>query len=246
MSKNIAVIICAAGTSRRFGGSRNKAFVDCKGKAVFLYSVELFTDRSDVKQVLLGISKEDEELVNVKWGPNLKFFGVKTFIGGTERFDTVKNGLELLKDDIDFAAVHDAARCCVTKEWVDACFSAAAKDGAAILASRVVPTIKRVEDNTIIETVDRSGLWEAQTPQVFEVGLLRKAYENPENSDKGNISDDAQLIEALGSKVTVVEADASNIKITRKSDVAIAEAIIKSRPKPGAKSPTGPYSEAQW
>ena len=246
MGQNIAVIICAAGVSRRFGGNRNKAFVDCKGRAVFLHSVELFTDRSDVKQVLLGISKEDEELVNVKWGPNLKFFGVKTFFGGAERFDTVKNGLEFIKDGIDLVAIHDAARCCVTKEWVDACFSAAAKEGAAILASRVVPTIKRVRDDTIIETVDRAGLWEAQTPQVFEAGLLRKAYANLENLDKSTISDDAQLVEALGGKVMVVEADASNIKITRKCDVAIAEAIIKSRPKSGDKGPAGPYSEAQW
>ncbi len=246
MSKNIAVIICAAGTSSRFGGNRNKAFVDCKGRAVFLHSVELFTDHDDVKQVLLGISKEDEELLNIKWGANLQFFGVKSYLGGAERFDTVKNGLSLIRDDIDLVAVHDAARCCVTKDWVDACFSAADKDGAAMLACPVVPTIKRVEDNTIIETVDRGDLWEAQTPQVFEAGLLRKAYANLENLDKSKISDDAQLVEALGGKVTVVETDSSNIKITRKSDVAIAEAIIKSRPKPGTKGPAGPYSEAQW
>jgi 2-C-methyl-D-erythritol 4-phosphate cytidylyltransferase len=119
MSKNVAVIICAAGASRRFGGKRKKPFVDVAGRAAFLRSVELFEDREDVKQILLAIAAEDEELVNVKWGPNLKFFNVKILTGGAERFDTVAKGLELVKDDIDLIAVHDAVRCCVTKEWLD-------------------------------------------------------------------------------------------------------------------------------
>ncbi|MBA7485770.1 2-C-methyl-D-erythritol 4-phosphate cytidylyltransferase [subsurface metagenome] len=97
MSQNVAAIICAAGASSRFGGKRNKALVDVAGRAVFFRSVELFSNRDDVKQVLLGIASEDEELVSVKWGPNLKFFGVSIFMGGDERFDTVNIGIELIK-----------------------------------------------------------------------------------------------------------------------------------------------------
>ena len=246
MSKNVAAIICAAGASSRFGGKRRKPFVDVAGRAAFLRSVELFSDRDDVKQILLAISPEDEELVNVKWGANLKFFNVKICFGGGERFDTVKAALELVKDDIDLIAVHDAVRCCVTKEWVDKVIDAASQSAAAILGCPVVSTIKDVKDNTIIKTVDRAGLYEAQTPQVFGAELLKKAYENVNNADKDKISDDAQLVEAVGGKVTIVETDSSNIKITRKIDIAIAEAIIKNRPKPGAKGPTGPYIEAQW
>lgn len=246
MSKNVAAIICAAGASSRFGGKRKKAFVDVAGRAVFLRSVEFFANRDDVKQVLLGISQEDEELVNVKWGPNLKFFNTTIFQGGNERFDTVNKGIELIKDDIDLVAVHDACRCCVTAELVDKVISAAAENGAAILACPVTATIKEVQDNTISRTVDRENLFEAQTPQVFEVELLKKAYKNLENLDQSKISDDAQLVEALDNKVTIVEADSSNIKITRQSDVAIAEAILKSRPKLMPKGPAGPYIEAQW
>ena len=110
MSESVAAIICAAGASSRFGGKRKKAFVDVAGRAVFLRSVELFSNREDIKQVLLGIAPEDEELVSVKWGPNLKFFGVKVFLGGGERFDTVRKGLDLVTDDIDHVAVHDASR----------------------------------------------------------------------------------------------------------------------------------------
>ena len=246
MSQKVAAIICAAGASSRFGGKRKKAFVDVSGRAVFLRSVELFSEHNDVKQVLLGIAEDDRELVNVKWGPNLKFFGVSIFIGGAERFDTVRKGLELVKDDIDLVAVHDACRCCVTKEIIDEVISAAAESKAAIPASPVTATIKEAKDNLITKTVERSNLFEAQTPQIFDASLLKKAYDNLKNLDKSTISDDAQLIEALGQKVTIVETDASNIKITRQSDIAVAEAILKSRPKKIPEGPAGPYIEAQW
>lgn len=245
MSQNVAAIICAAGVSSRFGGKRKKAFVDVAGRAVFLRSVELFSNRDDVKQVLLGIAPEDEELVSVKWGPNLKFFDVKIFIGGAERFDTVRKGIELIKNGINLIAVHDACRCCVTEEIIDSTITAAAKSGAAIPACPVTATIKQAKDNIITQTVERIGLYEAQTPQIFSASLLKKAYENLENL-KSKISDDSQLVEALGHKVTIVEADSSNIKITRQSDIAVAEAILKSRPKLTPKGPAGPYIEAQW
>jgi 2-C-methyl-D-erythritol 4-phosphate cytidylyltransferase len=111
-----------------------------------------------------------------------------------------------------------------------------------------------VENSTIVKTVDRTNLYEAQTPQVFEASLLKKAYANLKNLDNGlshplresKISDDAQLVELLGHKISIVETDSSNIKITKPADVAIAEAILKSRPKPKPKGYVGPYAEAQW
>jgi 2-C-methyl-D-erythritol 4-phosphate cytidylyltransferase len=130
------------------------------------------------------------------------------------------------------------------------------------LACPVVATLKEAKDKVIIQTVDRAGLYEAQTPQVFETSLLKKAYANLKNLDKNKISvdstpstssgqagsprDDSQLVEAIGGKVSIVETDSSNIKITHKADLAIAEAILKSRPKPVPKGPIGPYIEAQW
>jgi len=246
MSESVAVIICAAGASSRFGGKKKKPFVNVAGRAAFLHSVELFTDRDDVKQVLLAIAPEDEEMVKVNWGANLKFFGVKICFGEAERFDTVNKALELVKYDIGLIAVHDAVRCCITEKWIDECFAAAGQTGAAILACPVTATVKKVKDNIITQTINRTSLYEAQTPQVFKADLLRKAYENLKNLDKDKISDDAQLVEALGEKVTIVETDSSNIKITKRSDIAIAEAIIKNRQKSKPKGPIGPYAEAQW
>ncbi len=254
MPQNVAVIICAAGASTRFGGStkltaggkRKKPFVDVDGRAVFLRSIELFANRDDVKQILLAIAPEDQEIVTVKWGSNLKFFNVEVCFGGAERFDTVTGALERVKDNIDLVAVHDAVRCCVTEKWVDEVFAAAVKTGAAILACPVVATVKEAKNHLIIKTVDRTNLYEAQTPQVFKTLLLREAYSKLKDLDKNKISDDSQLVEALGHKVSIVETDFSNIKITRQSDIAIAEAILKSRPRAVPKGPIGPYIEAQW
>lgn len=246
MGKNVSAIVCAAGASSRFGGKKKKQFADVAGRAVFLRSVELFANRDDVKQILLAITAEDEELIRARWGPNLKFFNVKIYVGGAERFDTVQKGLELVKDDADLIAVHDAVRCCVMDKWIDEVIAAAAKTGAAIPACPVTATVKQVKDGTIIKTVDRTGLYEAQTPQVFKAELLKKAYENLKNLDASKISDDAQLVEALGHKISIVETDSSNIKITHKADIAIAEAILKTRPKPKPEGPIGPYIEAQW
>jgi len=246
MAKKFAVIICAAGASSRFGGKRKKPFVDVAGRAVFLRSIEFFSDKSDVKQIILAIGKEDEELVKVKWGANLTFYGVRICYGGLERFETVKNALEMVADDIDIVAVHDAVRCCLAKDWVDDVFARAAEMQAAILACPVVATVKQVADRAIVRTVDRDGLYEAQTPQVFSRELLEKAYANLEKLDKDKISDDAQLVESLGVKVSVVETDQSNIKITNADDLAIAEAIIKIRNRPKKQGYVGPYGENQW
>ena len=158
----------------------------------------------------------------------------------------MRKGLDLVQAGIDLVAVHDACRCCVTEAVIEATIAAAAKHGAAIPACPVTATIKDVRAGTIVRTIDRAGLYEAQTPQVFAADLLVKAYKNLDNLDKSKISDDSQLLEALGHKVAIVESDSSNIKITGKSDIAIAEAILKSMPKLTPEGPIGPYIEAQW
>ncbi|MHC5101240.1 MAG: 2-C-methyl-D-erythritol 4-phosphate cytidylyltransferase [Planctomycetota bacterium] len=241
--KKVSVIICAAGASSRFGGDRKKPFVDISGRAAFIRSIEYFAERDDVCQVIAAISPEDEEIVKVKWGAALAFNGVKLCFGGAERFETVAKAMELVKDEAELIAVHDAVRCCLTKDWLDELFKTAGETGAAMLACPVVATLKKVAGGIIIDTLDRSNLYEAQTPQVFDAKLLKNAYAKLDSLDKSKITDDAQLVEAMGQAVHIVETDHSNIKITRKTDVAIAEAIIKSRPKPKAKGPTGPYSE---
>jgi 2-C-methyl-D-erythritol 4-phosphate cytidylyltransferase len=246
VSKKVAAIICAAGPGTRFGGKRKKQFMEVAGRPVFLRSIELFSDRDEVKQILLGIAPEDQESVKIQWGAKLSFFNVKVFLGGKERFDTIRTALELLREDIELVAVHDACRCCAPAQLVTDTLAKAAETGAALPAAPVTATLKQVKDGTIIRTVDRSDLFEAQTPQVFETSLLKRAYANLDKLDKAAVTDDSFLVEALGHKVAIVESDASNLKITRPSDIAIAEAILKSRPKPLPAGPVHPFAEAEW
>ena len=251
---NIAVIICAAGSSKRFvkeqlhnlEAAKKKQFANVAGRPAFLRSIEFFAGRDNVKQIIMSIPVEDEEMFKITHGANLSFHGVKLCIGGAERLETVAKALELIKDDIELVAVHDAVRCCLKEQWLDDVFKAAQIYGAAMLACPVVATLKKVENGQIVETIDRTGLYEAQTPQVFKKDLIKKAYANIGKLNKSKISDDSQLVEALGHKVAIIETDSSNIKITTQADIAVAEAIIKSRPKSKPQGPIGPYYEAQW
>ncbi|AQT67644.1 2-C-methyl-D-erythritol 4-phosphate cytidylyltransferase [Anaerohalosphaera lusitana] len=244
--KNVAVIICAAGAGKRFGGKTKKPFVKIGGRAVFLRSVDFFVNHEAVKQIILAISPEDEESIKINFGATLGFCGVQVVHGGAERFETVENALKEVREDIDLVAVHDSVRCCLKDEWVSGVFKKAGETGAAMLACPVVATIKRVEGDKIVETVDRRGLYEAQTPQVFEAGLLRRAYEKLHEMDKAAISDDAQLVEALGEAVHVVETDSTNVKITKQADMEIAESVIKARDKAKVKKTGSPFFEAEW
>lgn len=244
--KKTAVIVCAAGASSRFGGDKKKPFIEVAGRPAFLRSIDFFANRDDVKQIILSIPRDEEELVTVKWGSALAFNGVKLCFGGRERFETVATALEKVREDIELIAVHDAVRCCLTNDWIDAVFEKAARTGAAMLACPVVATLKKVENGIIVDTVDRQHLYEAQTPQVFAAVALREAYANLGKIDKAKVTDDSLLMEAMGHPVHIVETDQSNLKITKKADVPIAEAIINSRPKPKPDGPIGPYVEAIW
>ncbi len=245
MALKVAVLLPAAGSSKRFKGKTKKQFCDIDGRAVFLRTVELFADREDVSQVVMAIPAEDEELFKIKWEASLAFHGVKVIHGAAERHETVAKMLEQVRDDVDLIALHDAVRPCVTKEQITAVFKAAAETGAALLAQPLVGTIKQIgEDQNIVKTIDRSDLWEAQTPQVFKPDVIRKAYAQSEKV-KDDITDDAQLVEALGIPVKIVESTAGNIKITTNEDIAIAGAILKARPKPKPKGPTGPWAAEQ-
>ncbi|MDB4640118.1 2-C-methyl-D-erythritol 4-phosphate cytidylyltransferase [Pirellulaceae bacterium] len=229
------VILPAAGSSSRFGGKTHlkKPFVSLKNQPVWLYSAQKFRERSDVAQIIVVISEEDEEFFKVKFSSNLAVMDISLVIGGKERTDSVRNALGKVSDECDFVAVHDAARPCLQTEWIDDVFEQAEKSGAAILASPIVGTIKKVDSNKrISQTVSRDGLWQAQTPQVFEKQLLLNAYK----IYSGPATDDSQVVESSGHPVDIVYCPNTNIKITTQSDLRLAENILRSAPKKDALS----------
>ncbi len=235
------VILAAAGQSSRFQDANyKKPFAPLAGRAVWLHSAEKFLERSDVKQVVIVVAPEDREAFVEKFGANLAFMGVTLAEGGAHRADSVRRGLEKLGPEIDFVAIHDAARPCIATPWIDRVFEAGARTGAAILATPVVGTLKRVgPDGTITETVDRTGLWEAQTPQVFSRDLLVRAYATWQDSQP---TDEAQLVESLGQRVTVVPGSPINLKITSREDLRLAEQALKALPKPKLSGPSHPFA----
>jgi 2-C-methyl-D-erythritol 4-phosphate cytidylyltransferase len=237
-----AVILAAAGKSSRFHNKNyKKPFVPLADRAVWLHSTEKFLNRDDVKQLIMVVSPEDREDFLSKFGANVAILGLEVVDGGTERSDSIANALEHVRPDVDFIAVHDAARPCIATEWIDRVFAAAEKTGAAILAIPVSGTLKRVgADHTIAETVPRNDLWEAQTPQVFRRDLLMKAYA----ARKGAAAtDDAQLVEQLGHTVSIVPGSPVNIKITTGEDLHLAAQALKAMPKPKVIGPAHPFAD---
>jgi 2-C-methyl-D-erythritol 4-phosphate cytidylyltransferase len=235
------VILAAAGQSSRFQDANyKKPFAPLAGRAVWLHSAEKFLERSDVKQVVIVVAPEDREAFVEKFGANLAFMGVTLAEGGAHRADSVRRGLEKLAPEIDFVAIHDAARPCIATPWIDRVFETGARTNAAILATPVVGTLKRVgPDATITETVDRTGLWEAQTPQVFSRDLLVRAFAVRHD---GQPTDEAQLVEGLGQRVTVVPGSPINLKITSREDLRLAEQALKALPKPKLSGPAHPFA----
>ncbi len=242
----VSVIIAAAGDSTRFGGKVKKPFANLNGRAVFLRTIERFVNHPQVCQIILAVGPDDIEMVKTKYGPNLGFMSVKLVQGGPMRYQTIAAALQAVTDQAELIAVHDAVRPCLTQETISRVFDAAEKHGSAILAQPVNATVKKSSDGKIItQTLDRNNLYLAQTPQVFKRQTIIDAY-NKLPAEIDDITDDAQVVELAGSKVSIVQNDATNIKITTQQDLKLAGAILKILPKPKPKDgPVGPWAAEQ-
>jgi 2-C-methyl-D-erythritol 4-phosphate cytidylyltransferase len=246
-----AVILPAAGRSTRFGDPKQKKiYAELSGRAVWLRALDPFINRDDVAQTIVAINPEDRELFERRYGANVAFLNIRVIDGGAERSDTIARALDLVEPDCNYVAIHDAARPCLTPDLVEAVFATAKEHGAAILATPVADTLKRVDaEGQILETVPRAGLHGAQTPQVFRRDLILRAYANRASlGASAGVTDDAQLVEAIGHPCRVVEGSPMNIKITTAADLRLAEAILQSLPKPEAERPLHPFADesAAW
>ena len=222
--ETVAVIIPAAGAGKRFGGTENKVLQPMKERPVFLRTLDLFATREDVCQVLLCVAPAGREALAGRFGAELDRMAVQLVDGGAARTDSVRNALAAVDAKAGLICVHDAVRPCVPVSCIDAVFAQAAASGAAILAVPIHGTVKKADaENVIEQTVDRTGLWEAQPPQVFRADMLRQAYATPAPA-----TDDAHLVQAAGFPVRLVAGDVRNVKITTGGDLAFAEAVFDS------------------
>jgi 2-C-methyl-D-erythritol 4-phosphate cytidylyltransferase len=211
------------------GGGPNKQFIELLGKPLLFYSLAAFEQCPAIDTVVLvrrpDYAEQAEQIVR-----EFGFKKVTAFAdGGAERQDSVSNGLKACESRTDIVAVHDGARPLVTPALIESTIASARAFGTGIAATKVVDTIKEVnEDKTVVRTVDRTKLWAVQTPQTVTFSLLRDAYAKVFEK-KIVVTDEAAAVELLGEKVHLVETPFLNLKITTPSDLAMGEALLRVR-----------------
>jgi len=223
--KYCGAVIVAAGTASRMGGI-DKVMAPINGEPMIVRTVRTFQACDAVKEIVI-VTRED--LIPKVTSLCGKFDKVQAVVvGGKDRAESVKNGLRMLSKKVRLVAVQDGARPLITEAVIDRTIRAAHTYGAAAPAIPVKDTIKVVAGGIVSSTPDRNTLKAIQTPQVFDIdllkGALKKAFE-----DGAAITDDASAVELLGFKVKIVEGDERNIKVTTPMDLKIAELLLEDR-----------------
>ncbi|MFN2748197.1 MULTISPECIES: 2-C-methyl-D-erythritol 4-phosphate cytidylyltransferase [Bacillus] len=223
---NYEVVILAAGQGKRMNAGKNKLFIEAKGIPVIIHTLQVFDNHDACKRMILVINEQEFGEFNAL----LKQYHFKTLIevvpGGKERQHSVFQGIKAAGRG-EMVLVHDGARPFIKQEQIEQLVNKAEQTGAAILAVPVKDTIKRVQDDKIDGTIERSSLWAAQTPQAFRLSILMNAHLEAEASGFLG-TDDASLVEEAGGKVAIVQGDYRNIKLTTPDDLLIAEAILEA------------------
>ena len=216
-------VIVAAGSATRMGGI-DKTFADLDGEPVLLRTVRAFAECECIKEIVVVV-RQDKLMEAADLCENIPKV-VAVVPGGEDRPASVCNGLNALTKKVQLAAIHDGARPLVTMEVIDRTVRAAHSYGAAAPGVPVKDTVKIVHSSIVTETPDRSTLQAIQTPQVFDVDLLKGALEKAKK-DKAKITDDCSAVERMGMSVKIVEGDERNIKITTPMDLKIAEMLLE-------------------
>jgi 2-C-methyl-D-erythritol 4-phosphate cytidylyltransferase len=222
-----AAIIPAAGLGTRMGrggsdASIRKQFLSLGGKPILVHTIRRFADAASIAEILVAVRDSDQEDVAALLADESFSKPIRIAPGGHNRQESVKNCLALVGDDVEIVAVHDAVRPFVTPELIDQVVEQAAHDGAVILGVPAVDTVKRVDQRIVHATLPRETIMLAQTPQAFRTALLKQAYAA---ADKDGFvgTDEASLVEHLGQDVHVMLGSPRNIKITRPSDLQLAQ-----------------------
>lgn len=215
----------AAGRGRRVGANKNKILLNLAGEPILLHTLRKFAKSNMVDYFIIIVAeREIEEVAEILKNENLPPY--KIIAGGAERQYSVENGLKSLPKDTDIVLVHDAARPFVSVDTIEKVIDTAKKYGAAIAAVPEKNTVKEVKNGIVTATPKRENLWAATTPQGFKSEILIRAYEKA-RADNFLGTDDASLAERIGVPVHIAEDTYDNFKITSKSDLKIAEFIMR-------------------
>jgi 2-C-methyl-D-erythritol 4-phosphate cytidylyltransferase len=207
-------VVTAGGLGKRVGGEIPKQLVKLHGKAMWRHSVETFLNNKEIKAVVLTIPANWQSY----FIEESKDLSLIVAIGGKERWQSVKNGIEALPQNISHVMVHDAARPFVSEDIINSVAKALAKD-CCIVAKPIFDTVKIAENSFVKSTLDRKSIWLAQTPQAAPVALLKELYKKIENLPDFCPTDEASILEKFGIPIKIIEGNAKNDKITTKEEL---------------------------
>ena len=221
-SKRYAIIV-AGGSGKRFGSDMPKQFLPLEGKPMLMHTIEKFDQAGATIVVVLPAEHQEMWMAMCKDSNFAVTHTIAT--GGNTRFESVKNGIAAIEGiaDGDLVAVHDGVRPLVSVELIDRCFATTQSTGSAIPVVNPNASIRQVMEDGHSCQLLRSSLRAVQTPQTFKAELLRGAYDVDESP---LFTDDASVVESAGNKVTLVEGEVSNIKITTPIDMVVAKALL--------------------
>jgi 2-C-methyl-D-erythritol 4-phosphate cytidylyltransferase len=228
LSPRFIAIVPAAGSGSRMGAERPKQYIELNARPLLWHALQTLVRVARIDTVLVVLAPDDTWWSRFDWSP----LGERlrpVFVGGGTRANSVANALAQIEAaDEDWVLVHDAARACLSVEHVDTLIDEVRDDPVGgLLAVPVADTLKRADQDSsahVDATVPRDGLWQAQTPQMFRYGLLRRALAH---TDK--VTDEAGAVEALGLRPRLVAADVTNFKVTYPQDLALAAQILLAR-----------------
>ena len=234
--KKCTAIVLSAGQGKRMGTAIQKQYIEISGKPIIFYTLDAFQKSAIIDDIVLVVGEGQENWVRDEIVEKYQLTKVRSIIpGGKERYDSVYQGLSAIgaEGENDIVLIHDGARPFVTAEMISASIACARECGACTVGVPAKDTIKIVDtDHYGVETPERKFVYQIQTPQTFQVPLLRRAYETmyeaKRNGDTHNITDDTMLVEQYaGVRCKVVEGAYENIKITTPEDLAIAEIFVE-------------------
>ncbi len=223
-------VIVSAGKGQRFMEGRKKQFHILAGKPVLVHTLEKFETCPLVRSILLVVGEEDMGYCMKEIIEKYHFRKISQVVpGGKLRQESVKHGIDSLSKDAEVVVIHDGVRPFVTKDLIEESIHSALRLGAVVAAVPVKETIKMAHpDGTIAQTLDRESLWQIQTPQAFQTHLIKEAYYKA--AEDGFIgTDDASLVERLGTRVHILQGSYTNIKITTKEDLMLAHLFLKMK-----------------
>ncbi len=234
MTPRAAVIIPAAGFGTRMNLDHPKQFHLLAGKPILVHSVRAFIDHPLIDHIVVVVPTDfidETRILFERYQLNTKNLTITG--GGRRRQDSVRAGLDVLDDETAIVLVHDGARPLVNREIIERCYLGAVKHGACIAAIPVKDTIKKGDAAGIITaTIDRTALWQAQTPQAARKELLDTAFRKNWQNGDADVTDEASLLEQAAIAVSLIEGAETNIKITRPEDLLLAEKIMHQEQQP--------------